>query len=222
MKRKLIVTSDGSHTFYLPDWDEHYHSKFGAIEESSHLFIQNGLNCIEKNHIDILEIGFGTGLNAFLTYKESLKRNFSVYYDTLEKYPLNENEINLLNYTKNENDHLKSCFKKLHTAKWDKEIIMESHFTFIKRKIDLLGFIPSKNYDVIFFDAFAPDLQPELWSEKVFSLLYECLKKDGLLVTYSIKGKVKRAMQSSGFAIEKIKGPEGGKKENLRAWKRNN
>ena len=218
MEKKIVQTSDGSFTLYIPEWDEHYHSKFGALEESTHLFINYGLNAVKKSSIKVLEVGFGTGLNAFLTFIEGQKRKVKIHYETIEKYPLGKEELSMLNYAEHNHGRYAELFEKLHSSPWEKEVELDNDFVLLKRNTDLLDFRTTNKYNVVYFDAFAPDLQSELWSEQIFVMLHDCMEEDGVLVTYSTKGIVRRALQSAGFMIEKIPGPEGGKKENLRAW----
>ena len=217
MEKTPIVTSDGSLTLYIPEWDEHYHSKFGALEESNHLFINYGLKEVGKKALKVLEIGFGTGLNAFLTCVVARDCGYNIYYETIEKYPLKEHELAMLDYSSLNNGKDAQLFQKMHHSPWEREVLLVEGFQLIKRKLDLLDFKTNLKYDVIYFDAFAPDLQPELWTEHVFSQLFAYMEKGGVLVTYSTKGTVRRALISAGFHVEKIPGPKGGKKENLRA-----
>ena len=219
MKRQLVKTTDGSHTLYVPELNEHYHSKFGAVTESRHIFIDNGLKHICDNNVSILEIGFGTGLNALLTLEYAIEKGIHVYYESIEKYPITQKESELLNFTSLLSPELKEYYVAMHSGLWDKEIEINSNFNLFKRKTDLKNFIPDKEFDIIYFDAFAPEIQPGLWTTSIFLNLYHALKTNGILVTYSVKGCVKQNLRDAGFKVEKFKGPPGGKRENLRALK---
>jgi tRNA U34 5-methylaminomethyl-2-thiouridine-forming methyltransferase MnmC len=222
VKTEFRTTEDGSHTLYRPDLDEHYHSVYGAIGESQHIFIESGLlpSIQEKNQIDILEVGFGTGLNALLTLLLVTEKNIFVNYTAIELYPLDKPTWSRLNYP----EYIlkagaESAFGKLHDAEWGKEVHVNNKFTVLKLNEDLLAWIPAVNsYDLVYFDAFGPDVQPELWTEEIFMKIYHGLRMEGVLVTYSTKGAVKRNLKSAGFGIEKLPGPKG-KREILRACK---
>jgi tRNA U34 5-methylaminomethyl-2-thiouridine-forming methyltransferase MnmC len=230
LHRKIITTEDGSSSIYLPDLNEHYHSIHGAVQESKHVFIEMGWEKIQDSKfkiqdsgeiISILEVGFGTGLNAFLVLQECRKNNsVKVFYESLELYPISLDEAMNLNYA--ENEEQKNIFQKLHEAEWDKEIKIEENFQLKKNKIALEDFIPKVNtYDLIFFDTFSPEKQPELWTEEIFRKLYSGMKNEGILVTYCAKGQVRRNMIAAGFSVERLEGPPG-KREMLRARKINN
>ena len=209
MKRQLITTEDGSSSIYVEGLKENYHSQYGAVNESVHIFIESGLKHCQKNPVSILEIGFGTGLNALLTLNESILTNRVVSYYSLEKYPLAKNEWRSLNYSgmdEIENSHL---FENLHELDWDSWHSLNDTFRLYKEKVDLLTFRTSLKFDLIYFDAFSPNVQPELWSEKIFENMHECLNPGGLLLSYSVKGTVKRALKSAGFTTELIPGPKG-------------
>lgn len=217
MKREIIITSDGSTTIRINDWNEQYHSKHGAIQEAKHVFIKNGLNFVSENEISILEIGFGTGLNCLITFLESDKK---INYVAVEAYPVSQTEIKKLNYTsKIQLDNSSYVFDKIHSASWNKKhkITLEK---FLTKKKMLFEDINYKNcFNIIYFDAFGARVQPELWTEAIFGKMYKALKVNGILVTYSAKGSVRRAMQSVGFFVEKLKGPPG-KREMLRGIKK--
>ena len=224
MKRKIITTSDGSKTIHIEEWNEQYHSKHGAINEAKHVFIETGLKHINKiteqnQPISILEVGFGTGLNAFLTLieAESLKRNIN--YVGVEAYPVDSKELELLNYPEMISDQYKNEFLKLHNVSWDIENEITSRFTLTKQQKYFDSITDVNAYDLIYFDAFGARVQPELWTEHIFKLMYHALLHNGVLVTYSAKGSVRRAMQSVGFTVERLPGPPG-KREMLRASKR--
>lgn len=220
MEREIIVTKDGSHSISIPAMNATYHSIYGAIQESKHVFIKAGLHASVRFHrpviLNILEVGFGTGLNALLTLIESINKEFPVHYSALELYPLKKHEYNSLNYCEILNrSELKPLFNQLHECDWEREIILSPHFTLLKTNQSLLNFTTDKRYDLVYFDAFAPAAQPELWTKQVFEKLYTMMSSDGILVTYCSKGDVRRAMQSAGFTIEKIPGPPG-KREMIR------
>ncbi len=219
MKREIIVTSDGSKTIYLPEWNEHYHSKHGAIQEAYHVFIKHGLELISKKEISILEMGFGTGLNAFITFLHSLEEEKMIYYTGVEAYPVKEEELINLNYIEQLNAlNYRDVFSKLHTTSWNENHTISNHFSFIKKQLFFEDFRTIDAFDLIYYDAFGARVQPELWTETLFENMFLALKKKGVLVTYSAKGSVRRAMQTVGFTVERLPGPPG-KREMLRAVK---
>lgn len=227
MQREIVITGDGSTTIHLPEWDEQYHSKHGAIQEAYHVFIEHGLyhyfSKIEKPEtLSILEIGFGTGLNAFITLLEAEKLKLNIQYSGVEGYPVSLNEIAQLNYIKTlKSDGKGPVFQKLHLVSWEDRHVITSQFTLIKQQ-KLFHQIEDENeYHIIYFDTFGARVQPELWTEAIFEKMYNALKKDGVLVTYAAKGSVRRAMQSVGFTVERLPGPPG-KREMLRATKKEN
>jgi len=211
---RLTETADGSHSLFVEELGEHYHSINGAIQESRHIFIKNALNQVQKKDIRVLEIGFGTGLNAFLTLLESRK---NIHYTSLELYPLPVETAIALNYPEILNAE-KADFEGLHLAEWNKEEKISSNFTLYKLHSDFTQCEFSENYDVIYFDAFSPEKQPEMWSEVAFEKLYKASAPNAVLTTYCAKGSVRRAMQAAGFAVERLPGPPG-KREMLRAVK---
>ncbi len=222
MNRKLVKTKDESYTLYVPELDEHYHSIHGALQESRHVFINAGLfYLVEKQKdISLLEVGFGTGLNAFLTRVEAERRQLSIKYCGLEKYPLTQEEYSKLHYYKNIGyPGAQQSFEQLHKSSWDETQMLSDHFIFTKLKIDFRQFESPEQFDLIYFDAFAPSAQADLWTAEVFSNMYNSLKTNGILVTYCVKGDVRRAMRSVGFRVEKLPGPPG-KREMLRAYKK--
>lgn len=204
--QKVIITADKSPTLYVPELNEHYHSINGAVQESMHIFINAGLKTITKREIKILEIGFGTGLNTLLTFQEIQNSNKNIYYETIEKYPINEDLINNLHKT---NIFNSSLFLNIHNAKWEKEVAISNNFTLHKKKVDLKLYIPNKTFDLIYFDAFAPEKQPKLWTEEIFSKLFNATNENGILVTYSAKGIVKQALRNAGYFVKRLKGPLG-------------
>jgi len=210
LKDILIVTGDGSHTILNAKINESYHSENGAINESQHVFIQNGLSAIDKKEINILEIGFGTGLNALLTYQYAIEHNKVINYFTIEKYPISHELVKQLNYP----EQLKidpQVFFNLHNYEWNKSHQLNSNFSFKKYHVNLIDFSFSKlkNIDLVYFDAFSPTKQPELWTESIFKQIYELLLTGGLLTTYSSAGIVKRALRSVGFKVKRKPGPKG-------------
>ncbi|MCF6223013.1 MAG: tRNA (5-methylaminomethyl-2-thiouridine)(34)-methyltransferase MnmD [Flavobacteriaceae bacterium] len=220
MKKKIIKTADGSSSIYLPDWDESYHSKHGAIQEAYHVFIKHGLDLFKANEkVNILEIGFGTGLNCFITFLEALKRNLKIKYDGIEAYPLKAEEILALNYVeKLKATNYSKIFAMLHAVEWEEIQEIYANFKLLKRKILFKDIKDQNKFDLIYFDAFGARVQPELWTEDIFRIMYKSLKDKGILVTYSAKGSVRRVMQQVGFLVEKLPGPPG-KREMLRGSK---
>ncbi|MCD8262138.1 MAG: tRNA (5-methylaminomethyl-2-thiouridine)(34)-methyltransferase MnmD [Bacteroides sp.] len=214
----LTRTDDGSNTLYLPEMDEHYHSTKGAITESQHVFIEMGLHRFPGRSPRILEVGFGTGLNAFLTLLEAEKRYDSVHYTTLERYPLPAEVIRQLEYSSVERGD-QELYDRLHQAEWNQDIAITPRFTLCKREVDFQAFSFSGKYDVVYFDAFAPEKQPEMWRQELFNKLYTHLNKGGVFTTYCAKGVIRRILQSAGFTVERLPGPPGGKREILRALK---
>ncbi|WP_408046590.1 tRNA (5-methylaminomethyl-2-thiouridine)(34)-methyltransferase MnmD [Tenacibaculum crassostreae] len=216
MKREIIITSDGSTTIHLPEWNEQYHSKHGAIQEAYHVFIKNGLKYVDGKTASILEIGFGTGLNCFITLLEADK---SIDYVGVEAYPVAKAEVEKLNYVVElEAENKQNLFDKIHEVSWEEKHEITSNFSLTKRK-QFFSEITDKNcFDLIYFDAFGARVQPDLWTEDIFKIMFDALKVDGVLVTYSAKGSVRRAMQSVGFEVERLPGPPG-KREMLRATK---
>jgi Uncharacterized conserved protein len=215
----LEETKDGSHTLYVPGMDEHYHSVNGALQESMHVFIDSGLRKVDAKNIKVLEIGFGTGLNAFLTLLEGEKLQKEIHFTSLELYPLSEAIYSKLNYGEVIAPDKAELFTKLHQADWEESTEITSHFQLQKKKADLCQFdFGGEKYDLIYFDAFAPDKQPEMWNPELFQKLFEHTNPGGILTTYCAKGVVRRAMQAAGYTVERLQGPPG-KREMLRATK---
>ena len=207
-------------TIHLPKWNEQYHSKHGAIAEAKHVFIESGLAPLRKHSfspLKILEIGFGTGLNAYLTLLEAEEWQWQVTYDGIEAYPVDSSEIEKLNYPELLGASVER-FLKMHDSEWNEGIQITPHFQLQKRQILFNEIHNVSAYHLIYFDAFGPRVQPELWTEAIFRLMYSALKPGGVLVTYSAKGSVRRAMQSVGFVVERLPGPPF-KREMLRASK---
>lgn len=219
MKRKIITTSDGSKTIQIEEWDEQYHSKHGAVQEAYHVFIEHGLSLFPNRKIAILEIGFGTGLNAFITFLEAKKRDISVHYIGVDAYPVSEVELQQLNYVSELKAEAHAAeFLSMHNDRWEQDIEISKNFILQKQQKDFSRINDINWYDLIYFDAFGARVQPELWTEAIFSKMYSALKKDGILTTYAAKGSVRRAMQAVGFSVERLPGPPG-KREMLRARK---
>lgn len=219
MKREIIKTADGSHTIYLPDWNENYHSKHGAIQEAYHVFIKTGLEHLNRKDYRILEIGFGTGLNALITRIEALKHKLSINYTGVEAYPVPKEEYNLLNYCEElEGEGLEQLFEQLHQVSWEEAHDLGNDFSLTKQEKTFDKIADQAAYNLIYFDAFGPRVQPELWTEEIFERMYAALETGGVLVTYCAKGSVRRNMQAVGFTVERLPGPPG-KREMLRATK---
>ncbi len=224
MNRKVVISNDGSSTIFWKEMDEHYHSIHGAIQESRHVFIDAGLKFFSKKKIDILEIGFGTGLNALLSYLEAKSINLNIHFSSIELYPLSLDKIELLNYADimlTDKVDCKKILKKLHCVSWNREVVIDNCFSLKKMQMDIVDFDKKNEYDLIYFDAFAPSSQPELWTREVFLSMFNALKeKGGVLVTYCAKGQVKRDLKSVGFQVNTLQGPPG-KREMIQAVKFN-
>jgi tRNA U34 5-methylaminomethyl-2-thiouridine-forming methyltransferase MnmC len=221
MKREIIITADGSHSIAIDQTNITYHSRYGAIQESKHVYMESGLKKLlnQKSCINIFEMGFGTGLNALLTLISVEENNQKIYYETIDEHFLENQLLEKLNYCQRlERPDLKSIFIQLHNCESEREILINSFFSFKKSQSSLQNYIFSKSFDIIFYDAFAPRAQPELWTEKIFTKLFAALNLNGFLVTYCSKGDVQRAMQAAGFIVEKLPGPPH-KREILRAVK---
>ncbi|MEZ4792813.1 MAG: tRNA (5-methylaminomethyl-2-thiouridine)(34)-methyltransferase MnmD [Gelidibacter sp.] len=223
MQRKIITTADGSKTIHLIEWDEHYHSIHGAIQEANHVFIKHGLlffvaSFPKTGTIHVMEIGFGTGLNAFITLIEAEKRNISIDYVGIEAFPISSDELNALNYSELIAKEKSVEFEALHTVSWETKHQINPYFSLNKKGQFFDQIEESELFNLIYFDAFGARVQPELWTEAIFKKMYDALKPNGILVTYSAKGSVRRAMLTVGFVVEKLPGPPG-KREMLRARK---
>lgn len=223
MKRKIITTADGSKTIQIEEWNEQYHSVHGAINEANHVYLKHGLlffnSEFNEKNISILEMGFGTGLNAFLTLIEAEKCNLNISYVGVEAYPVLQEEIEVLNYVELISEKHKVKFEELHSSSWGKNVKISNFFKLKKEQVLFKNINYTENFDVIYFDAFGPRVQPELWTEDIFKLMYEALKPDGVLVTYSVQGTVKRALRAVGFVVKRLEGPPN-KRHMLRAIKR--
>ncbi|AXT56173.1 SAM-dependent methyltransferase [Aquimarina sp. AD1] len=223
LKREIITTSDGSTTIHFPELDEHYHSKHGAINEAKHVFIDKGFDHVLESkafpELHVLEIGFGTGLNAFITYLEALKVSQKVYYVGVEAYPVLMEEVKCLNYLKqlSAQDQV-AVFDHFHQSSWGDQHAITDSFFLTKRQQFFEDIDDKSCYNLIYFDAFGARVQPTLWEVDIFKKMYDALLDHGVLVTYSAKGSVRRAMQEVGFTVERLPGPPG-KREMLRATK---
>jgi len=222
MALELFKTDDGSDSLFNPVLGEVYHSRHGAVNESKHVFIKAGLEYLSDRFetIKILEIGFGTGLNTLLTLDYCYCHNIKARYFTLEPFPVKSEIYSKLNYHKFcKVPDSQILFESMHQAPWNKEVWINDQFSFYK---SMLGVEEEKfqpdSFNLVYFDAFAPDIQPELWSEAIFTSIYQCMEEKGVLVTYAAKGQVRRNMQGAGFSVERIPGPVG-KREMLRALK---
>jgi tRNA U34 5-methylaminomethyl-2-thiouridine-forming methyltransferase MnmC len=218
---QLIITSDGSHTLYLPEMDEQYHSVNGAITESEYVYINMGFNYFPGKNPKVFEVGFGTGLNCLLTALQAEKSKRPTNYISIEKYPLEKYIIEELNYGNLISLEAKDIFNKIHNCKWNEFVPVSKYFNLYKIKGDLIDIDlnPFENCNVVYFDAFAPDKQPEIWTPEIFRKVYNIISPGGLLVTYSAKGEVRRQMAACGLEMERLPGPPG-KNEMLRAIKR--
>ncbi len=222
MMREIILTTDGSHSIAVPEIGVTYHSTHGAIHESMHVFIEAGLRPIAagKDQISIFEMGFGTGLNALLTIAEAEKKQQHVYYQTIETDPLEANIYELLNYCEQlDRPDLQVPFQALHSAAWNTTIEITPYFTFKKNLVSLAAFLPDRLFDLIYFDAFAPENQPELWTAVVFKTIAAWMNHSAVLTTYCSKSIVRKAMAEAGLKVDKIPGPPH-KREMVRAGKR--
>lgn len=217
-KQVIELTSDGSATIYLPEMDEHYHSVKGALTESNHIYIECALKASIKKNPRILEIGFGTGLNCVLS---ALQPDKNIEYFTLELYPLPESTIDLLGYKSLFDETGELIFHKIHNAGWNSPQAITPQFVLHKIKADFTDreLILPADIDVVYFDAFAPEKQPEMWSKESFTKIFESMNEGGILTTYCAKGSIRRLLAGTGFKVERIPGPPNGKREILRATK---
>ncbi|PRX38712.1 tRNA (5-methylaminomethyl-2-thiouridine)(34)-methyltransferase MnmD [Salegentibacter salegens] len=224
MERKIIKTGDGSVTIYLREWDEQYHSKHGAIQEALHVFIKMGLDywvgLNKGKDLAILEIGFGTGLNAFISFLEAKKLQLKINYTGVEAYPVAKAEIKELNYAEMLSaENQIDSFQKMHQIPWNSLVDISENFQLEKQQKRFEEIKDKDEYDLVFFDAFGARVQPELWTEDIFNKMFAAMKANAVLVTYAAKGSVRRAMQTAGFIVERLPGPPG-KREMLRALKK--
>ncbi|TXD82029.1 tRNA (5-methylaminomethyl-2-thiouridine)(34)-methyltransferase MnmD [Subsaximicrobium wynnwilliamsii] len=224
MQRKIIITEDGSATIQIEDWNEQYHSVHGAIQEANHVYIKHGLLfcsealSAEKKGISLLEIGFGTGLNAILSLLTAEALKLHINYVGVEGFPVSSEELQQLNYVE-QLQMDKHRFDRLHNCSWEEPHAISEAFTLTKKQLFFKDIAEVNAYDLIYFDAFGARVQPELWTEDIFKLMFDALRPNGVLTTYSAKGSVRRAMQAVGFEVERLAGPPG-KREMLRAVKK--
>ena len=219
MDSELKITSDGSHTLYVPSLDEHYHSHYGAITESKHIFIGAGLASLTSRNISILEVGFGTGLNALLTALYAGEHKIRVTYTSLEKYPLDPEIVQQLNYGMLTGSNGTELFEAIHSAPWGAPVMITEWFSLKKMQADLTADDPEGLFDLVFFDAFGPDKQPEIWTEEVMRRIAAVTRPGSVFVTYSAKGSLKRMLRALGFDVTLLPGPPG-KRVMTRAVKR--
>lgn len=216
-KHEIITTADGSSSLYLPHLDETYHSRHGAVQESLHVFIRNGLDdafAQGRSQMRVLEVGFGTGLNALLALQWTDVRKVAMHYFTVEPFILPLETLAQLHYDANDQER----FLQLHQAPWNEDVELFPTFT-LKKLEGRLGEVDLPNdVDVVFYDAFGPRAQSDMWSVELFALLFARLQPGGVLVTYCAKGQVRRDLQTAGFVTERLPGPPG-KREMLRATK---
>lgn len=222
MQREIRLTADGSHTVAIPEINETYHSHFGAMGESMHVYINAGLQPFlhqsTNKQLTVFEMGFGTGLNALLTLQQAINNKRHIHYTTVELYPLTNEEVLLLNYGRQLD--MQEAFLQLHNCDWEKDVCINEYFTLKKIKASLPEINITSGINCIYFDAFSPTSQPELWTQQIFEKMYKALLPGGVLVTYCSKSIVRHAMEAAGFRIEKIPGPWG-KREMVRAGKAN-
>lgn len=227
MKRQVITTKDGSKTLFINELDETYHSIHGAIQEAEHVFVKNGLKLLNNCEINILELGFGTGLNVLVTINEILKndkgdKNHVINYFSIEKYPITETEIDTLNYYESfENPEIKDLYFKIHNSNWENMELILPNFSLKKIKADFFDIknIDLPKIDLVYFDCFGSKIQPDLWEKPLIEIVANTMKTGSLFTTYSAKGSVKRALQDLNFDVKKVSGPPG-KREMITAWKK--
>ena len=220
MEQEIIVTEDGSKTIYLPHLDETYHSSHGAIQEALHVFIMNGLEGVEGDEITIFEMGFGTGLNALLAYRFAKQTGKRVVYHGIEAFPVALDVAKEMDYISKLEADLNTVFEWMHSVEWDAELQFDELFTFKKVHAKIEDYdVEVAKYDVIFYDAFGPRAQSDMWAPSILEKMYNGTKENKFLVTYCAKGQVKRDLKALGYTIEALPGPPG-KREMTRAWKR--
>lgn len=219
MKRMIIETGDGSKTIFLPDLDENYHSGHGAHREAVHVFIENGIRALNKDTLSIFEMGFGTGLNALLALNEALEKDIKIEYTGIEAYPVALQDALQMEYERFVGGDAGLLFKEIHTLEWGSEHLVHPQFVFRKIHEKIEDHTPEKqSYDLVFFDAFGPRAQAEMWEMSVLRKMYEMLKTGGILVTYCAKGQFKRDLKALGFEVKSLPGPPG-KREMTQAVK---
>ncbi len=209
MLRIIRKTDDGSPTFHVPGMNESYHSMYGAVQESDFVYIDKLLRPLNHPVIRIFEVGFGTGLNALLSWREAEKKKKHICFHSIEKYPLKKKEWKEFGKVLEEWNGDLSGYIRMHACEWEKDVKMGDFFKLQKINADFAGYETEKKYDAVFFDAFGPEVQPELWTEKIFKKIFRMMEPGGVLSTYSSKGIVRRNMQSAGFSVQRITGPPG-------------
>lgn len=216
---EIETTADGSATLYRRDMDEHYHSVKGAMTESEHVYLKLGWDALagKLSHIRTFEVGFGTGLNAALTAQAAMQKQQPTEYFSIELYPLSGEVTEKLRYHKD--DDFQKDFIAVNRAAWNEHTEINPFFTLHKIEGDLLSTKLPCRIDLVYFDAFAPEKQPELWDEKIFRRIYDAMNPRGILVTYCAKGCIRRMLNNIGFQTERLPGPPAGKREVLRATK---
>ena len=218
LHKEIIITQDGSPSIFIPELNEHYHSRFGAITESLHIYVGHGFQAHYTKNISVFEVGFGSGLNTFLTYIEANNSGRKVCYDTIELYPLPLSMINKLDYPSCIKGSDSNVYMKLHEAEWEKKTNISAYFAFTKLNRDFSTYNFEQRYDLIYFDAFAPSVQPELWTGEIFRKISEAMNPGAILVTYSAMGEIRRRLISAGLEVKRLPGPPG-KREILQAHK---
>ena len=214
---KVVITKDGSRTLFVPNLNEHYHSMHGAINEAQHVYIKNGLINCKQPRLTILEVGFGTGLNAFLAFMQSQKTSQKITYFSVENNPLKFDTVASLDYPFQLGvSHLDSVFQQIHTCPWNMSVAISQYFFLHKIKTSISTLFLKKKIDLVFYDAFCPRAQKELWTKEVFALITGFLNKYAVLVTYCANGQVKRNLKDVGFEVKSLKGPPG-KREMIQA-----
>lgn len=220
----IITTSDGSHSLYNSELKETYHSTHGALTESLYVFIKEGLELLVANgikEISILEVGFGTGLNALLVWDFALKHpELKVHFETLEPFPLTKELYDQLNYLDAFSTEVSlDQFQQMHNCKWEVEHQLADNFSFTKHQKELQYFQSERQFNLVFYDAFAPSKQSEMWDINTLTCSYNAMVSGGVLVTYCAQGQFKRNLAELGMEVETLKGPPG-KKEMVRATRK--
>jgi tRNA U34 5-methylaminomethyl-2-thiouridine-forming methyltransferase MnmC len=214
-----LQTEDGSTTLYSKTYDESYHSVHGAEQESMHVFVKAGLQECPKSNLRLFEVGFGTGLNALLTWAEAKRSRLQIQYIAVEAYPLDPPTVSALGFDRLKTDLPSDATRRLHQAEWGVDVLLDdSCFSLCKLKGNFETLTIPNGIDLVYFDAFAPDKQPGMWEEHLFERLYHAMNTNAILVTYCAKGEVRRRLQRCGFTVERIPGPPG-KREMIRARK---
>ena len=219
MEREIKMTSDGSQTLYVPELDEHYHSVHGAIQESDHVFIDKGIDALFLKEVKVLEVGIGTGLNCLLTALWSDKHQLKVHYTGIDPFPVSEELNKSLNYPSQiKSNKAQEYFDKIVESLWEDPITVHDQFVLTKKEQRIEDFESDQLYDIIYFDAFGPNSQKELWEYHILEKVYRLMSKKGIFVTYCAKGQLKRDLNAIGYNVETLKGPPG-KREMTRARK---